>query len=72
MSGRVVKTARRAKKSAAGYDLTRLFVGSEGTLGEALLTPTRIYVRPALAAFIRWLRREAPGAADALSLVGRT
>ena len=28
--------------------------------------------RPALAAFIRWLRREAPGAADALSLVGRT
>ncbi len=32
-NGDVVSTARRAKKSAAGYDLTRLLIGSEGTLG---------------------------------------
>lgn len=31
--GRIVRTARRARKSAAGYDITRLMIGAEGTLG---------------------------------------
>lgn len=32
-SGEVIKTRQRARKSAAGFDITKLFVGAEGTLG---------------------------------------
>lgn len=45
-SGEIIKTARRARKSAAGYDLTRLFVGSEGTLGVTVDVTLKLYGVP--------------------------
>jgi D-lactate dehydrogenase (cytochrome) len=44
--GSVIVTSKRAKKSVSGYDLTRLFVGSEGTLGIIVEATLRVYPIP--------------------------
>jgi D-lactate dehydrogenase (cytochrome) len=67
--GDVIRTARRAKKSAAGYDLTRIFVGSEGTLGIITEVTVRLYPRlEAVSAAVCPF----PGVAGAVNTVIRT
>ena len=44
--GKIIKTGGRARKSSAGYDLTKLMIGSEGTLGVITELSLRLYGRP--------------------------
>ena len=69
-SGEIIETGCKARKSSSGYDLTRLFVGSEGTLGVVTETTLRLCGLPAhhLAATIIFDRLENASRAVALMI----
>jgi D-lactate dehydrogenase (cytochrome) len=66
--GRIIKTARRARKSSAGYDLTRLFIGSEGTLGIITKVTVRLYGIPEAMSAAVCSFKDIEGAVDAVIL----
>ena len=74
-SGEVLRTGRRTVKGVAGYDLTRLFVGSEGTLGvitEATLALRPVAARPQTMAALFGTTRAAGEAVAAIVAAGLT
>ncbi|ODA79352.1 hypothetical protein RJ55_04945 [Drechmeria coniospora] len=66
--GTVIKTRQRPRKSSAGYDLTKLFVGSEGTLGLVTEAVLKVTVKPA---FTNVAVCAFPSIRDAASCVGK-
>ena len=67
--GRVVDTASRARKSSAGYDLTRLFIGSEGTLGVITEVTVRLYGVPEAISSATCRFPEVTNAVDAVTTI---
>ncbi|KAL0487073.1 FAD-linked oxidoreductase [Acrasis kona] len=64
-NGKIIKTARRSRKSSAGYDLTRLFVGSEGTLGMICEVTVRLFGIPEAISAARCTFKNVASAASA-------
>ena len=68
--GGIIRTGGRARKSSSGYDLTRLFVGSEGTLGIITEITLRLYGRPeAVAAAVCPFHEMAGAAATVIATI---
>ncbi|HUD97345.1 MAG TPA: FAD-linked oxidase C-terminal domain-containing protein, partial [Woeseiaceae bacterium] len=63
-TGRIVTTGRRSRKSAAGYDLTRLLIGSEGTLGVICELTLRLHGRPEAVSTARVYFEDVDGAVN--------
>jgi glycolate oxidase len=69
--GRRIETGRRTVKGVTGYDLTGLFVGSEGTLGVVVGATLRLLPRPTATATVSAYFEDVEAAADAVSRLRR-
>ena len=69
-SGEVIRTGTRARKSSAGYDLTRLMVGSEGTLGVIVEVTLRLHPLPeSVAAAVCWFDGAGPAVDTVIAII---